>query len=90
MDKKWYVSSMGTDPHNQGVVADENTGETVAISYKTENAPILAAAPEAIGLLAEVLDTLNNMTSVDFSLGKDRPIRDRIARFLDELSYVHL
>lgn len=52
--KTWYVASIGSDPFNQGLVADENTGENIAVTYKTENAPLVAAAPE----LADMLDDL--------------------------------
>jgi len=84
MEKRWRVANMGND--TQGLVIDENTGENVAVTYKAENAPVVAIAPEAIDLLAETLDMLNNITTYDFSIGKDKPVREKIAGFLDRLN----
>lgn len=82
---KWYVSKSAYS--DQGLVVDESTGENIAVSYKKENAPILAAAPQAIDLLAETLDLLNNMASNDpHRLTKEAAIQDKIARFLDEVA----
>ena len=83
MEKRWHVTNTGND---QGLVIDDNTGENIAVTYKAENAPIVAIAPEAVDLLAETLDMLNNMTTADFSIGKDKPIREKIAEFLDRLN----
>jgi hypothetical protein len=77
---KWYTANNSND--EQGLVIDESTGENIAVSYKAENASIIASAPEAISLLTETLDMLNNMTSSDFSIGKDKPIRKKIEQFL--------
>lgn len=82
--KNWYVASTMND---QGLVVDENTGENIAITYKAENATLVASAPEAIRLLAETLDMLNNMTSKEFSLGGDKPIRRKIESFLYDLRH---
>ena len=85
MEKNWCVGNNASDM--QGLVIDENTGENIAVTYKTENAPLVAIAPEAVELLAEILDTLNNMTTNDFSIGKDRPIRHKIYNLLDRINY---
>jgi hypothetical protein len=54
--KTWYVASMGSDPHNQGLLADENTGENIAVTYKAENTALVAAAPELLFALEQLLD----------------------------------
>lgn len=84
MPKNWYVAHSAC-PY-QGLVVDEETGKNVAVSYDKEDAPILAAGKEAVELLSETLDLLNNMTSNDYSLGKDKPMRDKIAEFLDRVN----
>ena len=76
----WYVAHNSND--TQGLVIEESTGENIAISYKAENASLIASAPESISLLREALDMLNNMTSNDFAIGKDKPIRRKIEQFL--------
>ena len=81
---KWYAAHNSND--TQGLVIDESTGENIAITYKAENASLIASVPEAIILLAETLDMLNNMTSKDFSLGMDKPIRRKIESFLNDLN----
>jgi hypothetical protein len=80
---KWYAKH---NSNGQGLVIDESTGENIAVSYKAENASLIAATPEAIGLLTDVLDMLNNMTSEDFSIGMDKPIRKKIESFLYNLN----
>ena len=75
----WYAAHNSND---QGLIIDEDTGENIAVSYKAKNASMIASAPEAASLLTETLDMLNNMTSEDFSIGKDKPIRRKIEQFL--------
>lgn len=79
---KWYAKDTGSD---QGLIIDENTGESIAVSYKLENAPMIAFAPEAINLLRETLNMLNDMTSEEFATGKDKIIRNKISGFLFDL-----
>jgi hypothetical protein len=79
----WYISNGSFD---QAIVIDEITGETIAVSYKSKNAPMIACAPEAVELLEETLEMLRNMTSEDFSMGKDKEIRTKIANFLSNIS----
>lgn len=50
---KWYASKGSMD---QGIIADENTGKTIAVAYDAKNADLIAAAPE----LLEVLETISN------------------------------
>jgi hypothetical protein len=80
---KWYPSSTGTD---QGLVIEETTGDNIAVTYKAENAPIVALAPEAIDLLREIEDLMwEDRNSPIFSMGTDRPIRRKIEDLLSRL-----
>lgn len=55
MDKRvWYTSSKKGDL--QGLVIEEGTGANIAVTYKVEDAPVVAAAPE----LLEIVKTLAN------------------------------
>ena len=47
---KWYTSNTDT----QGLIIDECTGRTVAVSYDKKDAPLIAAAPD----LLEAAETL--------------------------------
>jgi hypothetical protein len=77
---RWYTTSKESDL--QGLICNETTGENIAVTYKAENAIMVASAPEAVDLLAEVLEMLNNMTSKEFSRGGDKPVRMKIESFL--------
>ena len=44
----WYASPTG---NHQGLVIDEATGDNIAITYKKENAPLVAAAPDLLNAL---------------------------------------
>lgn len=56
MKTEWYSKKSAVpDWCDQGVVCCATTGETIAVSYKHKNTPILAAAPELARLLGEVL-----------------------------------
>lgn len=41
----WYKSNTG---NHQGLVVDQDTGESIAVTYKKENAGLVAAAPELL------------------------------------------
>lgn len=41
----WYKSKTG---NHQGLVIDEQTGENIAVTYKKENARLVAAAPDLL------------------------------------------
>lgn len=44
----WYESKTGS---HQGLIIAEETGENIAVSYKKENAALIAAAPELLAAL---------------------------------------
>jgi hypothetical protein len=44
--RNWYTSSTAEDL--QGLIYNEKTGESIAVSYKPENARLIAAAPELL------------------------------------------
>jgi hypothetical protein len=48
----WYTSS---GSGGQGLVIDEATGLTVAVAYKAEDAPLIAAAPTLLDALVALL-----------------------------------
>lgn len=53
---EWYTSSTGYEKNHQGLVCEEVTGNTIAVTYDAKHAPLLAAAPE-------LLDSLELMVS---------------------------
>lgn len=58
METSWYVASKSINIHDQGLVIDENTGENIAVVYKGENAPLVAASPKMLKALKQILDIL--------------------------------
>lgn len=59
----WYAAKT-ENIHDQGLVINEITGENIAVTYKSEHAPIIAASPE----LADMLDDLLCLVE-----GRNRP-----------------
>lgn len=49
-NRKWYFK----DKSAQGLVISEDTGETIAVTYKAENAALVATAPELLAALEEI------------------------------------
>jgi hypothetical protein len=47
----WHACKAGND--TQGLVIDDNTGANIAVTYKAEHAPIVAAAPELLELVEQ-------------------------------------
>jgi len=56
---KWYatITNKGS-AHEQGLIIEEETGNAIAVSYKAENAKLLAAAPELAQTLQDTIFTL--------------------------------
>ena len=57
--RPWYFR-LGGDPHNQGLIIEEQTGRTVAVSYDNKDAPLLAAAPEMLATLQACLEAMGD------------------------------
>jgi hypothetical protein len=76
----WYANRNSND--TQGLIVNGDTGENIAVSYKAEHASLIASAPEAIDLLKETLNTLDNMTIEEFALGRDKFIKRKIEALL--------
>jgi len=55
MANRWYLPSF-TNAHDQGLVADETTGDNIAVVYDKKNAPLIAAAPELLSALQYLVD----------------------------------
>lgn len=53
MKNKWYVANTCT--HN-GLVVEEKSGENIAVTYKKENAPLVACAPELLACLKNLIE----------------------------------
>ena len=51
-DDKWYVSSTG---NHQGLIVDEATGKNIAVTYDKQHAPLVAAAPQLLTRLQELV-----------------------------------
>lgn len=49
----WYAKKAGND--SQGLVIDEATGRTVAVTYEAHDAALLAAAPDLLAVLSKIL-----------------------------------
>lgn len=55
----------GEAPHHQSIIIDEDTGETVAVTYRDDDGSrgrLLAAAPELLAILEDGEKMLNNLT----------------------------
>lgn len=46
---KWYASKSAGS--HQGIVADEETGKSIAVTYDPADAPLIAAAPTMLAAL---------------------------------------
>ena len=58
MDSKWYSKPTNRgSAFEQGLIIDETTGENIAVSYKSEHAPLLSAAPGFKRALQDIIDT---------------------------------
>lgn len=48
----WYVAKTGND---QGLIISEQTGSNVAVSYDAKDAPLIAAAPDLLAALRDMV-----------------------------------
>jgi hypothetical protein len=70
--KNWYATKT-SNIHDQGLVVDEDTGENIAVSYKMENAPVLAAAPDLFESLNELVELIAYDTRLLYNIiGRER------------------
>jgi hypothetical protein len=69
--KNWYATKT-SNIHDQGLVVDEDTGENIAVSYKMENAPVLAAAPDLFESLNELVELIAYDTRLYNIIGRER------------------
>lgn len=51
----WYAKTTGYERNGQGIVIDEKTGETIAVTYDAKYATPIAALPELIVALESLL-----------------------------------
>jgi hypothetical protein len=51
---KWYYEDFN-NIHDQSLIIDEDTGASIAVAYDKKNAPILAAAPDLLEALEELV-----------------------------------
>jgi len=54
--RKWYETNSGA---YQGLIIDEETGDNIAVSYKKEDAQLIAAAPDLLEACESAVDYLN-------------------------------
>ena len=54
--KSWHAGSTG---NHQGIVIDEETGRTVAVTHDAKDGPLVAAAPELLDALRALCDFAN-------------------------------
>ena len=57
--EKWYEAKMGNG--HQGLIVDEATGETIAVTYRKENAAFIV---KACNLHDELVDTLHYLETI--------------------------
>lgn len=78
MEKKWYSTITNKDSaHEQGLIIEEETGNAIAVSYKPENAKLIAAAPE---LLKFAEDVLRYLEAGSISKSSDKKFVRMLAR----------
>lgn len=61
MNKNWYAKTTNAgSPHEQGLIADEKTGKSIAISYDPKGAALLAAAPDLLAANVSASESLKH------------------------------
>lgn len=53
--KAWYLAKTG---NHQGLIIDEQTGANIAVAYDKADGPLIAAAPELLEALKELVDAV--------------------------------
>ena len=53
MANNWYAAKSAGD--SQGLVIEEDTGRSVAVAYDVKDTPLLAAAPELLAALIDMV-----------------------------------
>lgn len=71
----WYTLSKPSD--NQGLVCSQLTGENIAVTYKVENAHVVAASLD----LLEALEDLLEMSTDDFHEGHTSRTTENARKF---------
>jgi hypothetical protein len=66
----WYstITNKGS-AHEQGLIIEEETGNAIAVSYKPENAKLIAAAPELREAVRIVYSRVMN-TNINTPIGE--------------------
>lgn len=78
----WYVANNSND--TQGLVVDEGTGENIAVTYKAENAPVIAASHELLRALKKSAQNIEQLCGIVNTLAGFRKVR---AEDFGELAY---
>jgi len=75
---KWYTSGTAYNAHDQGLVIEEKTGKTIAVTYKQENARLIAATPELLDALEKAKDcfTGHNLLSTASEEERNQTIKN--------------
>jgi len=67
--RNWYASNCGPDSHQQAMIADEDTGKTIAVVYAREDAPLIARAcnvhEDLVRAVQNLLDDIAGLKSRD-------------------------
>lgn len=50
--------------NRQGLVIDESTGQNIAVTYELRDAKLVAAAPELLRALKDILDMIGPLSDV--------------------------
>lgn len=73
---KWYAKTSAGG--HQGLVIDEATGRTVAVTYDPKDALKVAAVNDLLEVCQSTLEALQSMTTQEFAAGADRPLRIKL------------